>query len=307
MFPFSGAFGVNRMRQMKEIERIIYVGSSHRPPTRDLLEFSNIEKKSDLDMFLVKQIVPVDASPFTMRVDFAILCERMKPSELPEPTRKPQPLEPKPKNKNTSKSKKNRPKILPPNNRRRMNYSAPHMTLRGARSNFFPTEDMIRNFASSNFRKSKQIDYQKRDSLYPVPLRGNLYQGDDDGPYYNELGDFRYKHIDDFRFLGTDSGYSQKSRNYPGSFHVRRGGNRNQTRQMERYTNFRRDLQDALDETTRYRPKQITTQKLAYANALLEEGIRLASEAMDNGYPSTGYGYQNQRQRNTRSGRYPRY
>lgn len=296
------------MRELKEIEKIIYIGSSHRPPTRDLLEFTNLEKKSDLDVFLVKEIIPVDMSPYTMRVDFAILCERTNPAELPKSTRKPIV---KPKNKNTSKNKNDRPKVSASNKQRRINYSAPHMTLREARSNFFPTEEMIRNFSSSNVRKSKQIDYQKRDSLYPVPLRGNLYQGlDGDRPYY-AAEEQRYSHSDDFRFLGTESGYSRGSKAVnPGPIHVRRGGDSNEARQLERYTNFRRDLEDVLDETSRFQPKRITSRKLAYANALLEEGIRLASEVIDDDdYPTPSYlRYPNQqRQRNARSSRYPRY
>lgn len=248
-FPFSGKKTIAFLRKLEGITRVICVSNNLKQVERDLLSFANMEKKSlfeGLDPLIVKSVIPVDLAPYTLRYDMVVLCEKLKASELPESKRKaPKPTAKKPTTKNTGQKKR----------WRNSGYG------NAARSNFFPTVEMVRNY--TGMRRPKQdIDFQKRDSLYPVPLRGALYQGAEE-PYYPQRREYSSRPYD--------------------------------TR-ADRFMDFRRDLQDALEDSpSSYAPpKNVTTRKLAYANALLEEGIRMASEVLDgNSYtqmpPRAGY------------------
>lgn len=239
--PFSGKKTITFLRKLDGISRVICVSNNLKQVERDLLSFGNMEKKGPfegLDPLVVKTVIPVDLAPFTLRYDLVVLCEKFKASELPESTR--QAMKPAAK-KSTINNAGQRKRW------RNSGYGS------SARSNFFPTVEMVRNYTSVR-RPKQEIDFQKRDSLYPVPLRGALYSGAEE-PFYPQRRE-----------------YSNRPYNTP----------------ADRYTDFRRDLQDALEDNPPYRPqKNVTTRKLAYANALLEEGIRMASEVLDGGssYP----------------------
>ncbi|XP_046680805.1 tRNA (uracil(54)-C(5))-methyltransferase homolog isoform X2 [Homalodisca vitripennis] len=270
------------IRKSKEISRLIYISSNHKPPVKNLLDFANVDANSPfegLDPFVVKRVLPLDTSPHTLRCELVFMCERLATSDIPKPNRL-----------TLTSSKKISVKKI--SSQLKKHYYDSNAN-QGGRSNYFPTEEMVRRY--SNTRKPQQeIDYQKRDSLYPPPLRGALYQGhEEDRPYYPPAKDVypeRYS-------TRHESNYS--SRAVPVS----------DNRDLARYNSFRRDMEDALNETSYYTPgKQLTSRKLAYANALLEEGIRIASEVLDDGYtrrPSSS-GYYS-RQRNPRTGNKYRY
>ncbi|KAG8252237.1 hypothetical protein J6590_062396 [Homalodisca vitripennis] len=279
---FSGNKAIASIRKSKEISRLIYISSNHKPPVKNLLDFANVDANSPfegLDPFVVKRVLPLDTSPHTLRCELVFMCERLATSDIPKPNRL-----------TLTSSKKISVKKI--SSQLKKHYYDSNAN-QGGRSNYFPTEEMVRRY--SNTRKPQQeIDYQKRDSLYPPPLRGALYQGhEEDRPYYPPAKDVypeRYS-------TRHESNYS--SRAVPVS----------DNRDLARYNSFRRDMEDALNETSYYTPgKQLTSRKLAYANALLEEGIRIASEVLDDGYtrrPSSS-GYYS-RQRNPRTGNKYRY
>jgi len=245
---------VAHIRKMKEVSRMVYVSSNDNYIVKNLLDLASSDKKSSfegLDPFVVKRVIPMDVAPHTLRCEMIILCDRLAPNEIPKSTR------------SNIKPAKKVIKKKPP--QRKNWYGSSN-----SRSNYFPTEDMVRRYSS--MRKPKQeIDYQKRDSLYPPPLRGALYQGyEEESQYY--VPEKTY----------SNNGYSN-----------RRDYNKSRPEDLSRFNSFRQDMESALHESVYYTPgKQLTSRKLAYANALLEEGIRIASEVMDDGYPqmpSSGY------------------
>lgn len=249
---FSGKSAIVNIRKLKEVNHFIYISSNLRPPVKNFLDLASMEGKSGfegLDPFVVKQIIPLDLAPHTLRCDLVILCDRLKADEIPKANR-PTPKAEKTTVKNNSIQKK-----------------MWHNSASSGRSNFFPTEEMVRRY--SNIRKPKQeIDYQKRDSLYPLPLRGALYQGSESemSSYYPND---RY----------SQHGHHHSVPNYLNKTAIRNDGD------LGRFTDFRRDMECALDDTSYFsRGKQLTSRKLAYANALLEEGIRLASEVLNTDY-----------------------
>ncbi|XP_054289687.1 tRNA (uracil-5-)-methyltransferase homolog B-like isoform X2 [Macrosteles quadrilineatus] len=227
------------MRKSTEVNRLIYVCTSQFPPTQNLLDLVSKNEKhgfQDLDPFVVKRVIPVDLHPHMLRVELVIVCERLSADKIPKPKRSPK----------TNKNQKN-------------NHS-PKRWFSAGRSSMFPTEEMVRMY-SGGCRKVQDVDYQKRDSLYPPPLRGALYQGYNnmymrDNVYENENA--YVSHYDPARSIYPFQ--------FPDNSHTR-------------FSRFSRDLRETLDGY--YPPKQHTTSKLAYANSLLEEGMRIASEVLD--------------------------
>lgn len=209
-----------------------------RPPVKNLLDLASSESKNgfeDLDPFVVKKLIPIDMSPHALRSDWVILCERLNDEEILK-TKMPV-------------AKKKKKSTLYNRNWHYFNNSS-------TRSNMFPTKEMVGSY--SNLRKPKQeIDYMKRDSLYPVPLRGALYQ--------------------------RQLYYSQSSNQHFGLSRSAQFGDYNT--ELSRYSSFQSDMARALEESCHYSPrKHLTSTKLAYANNLLQEGIRMASEALDGDY-----------------------
>lgn len=217
MLDVTGKRAITNMRKLKEVNQFIYISSNLRPPVNNFLDFASMDSKlgfEGLDPFIVKQVIPLDLAPHSLRCDLVILCERLNVEKIPKSSR-PTPKAAKKTFKNNSSQQK----------KTSQNSAA------AGRSSYFPTEEMVRRY--SNLRKPRQeIDYKKRDSLYPLPLRGALYQGfeDERSSYYPNNNYEQY--------------YCGPSRTYDG-------------RHLDRYSDFRRDMEYALDETPYYSPGTI--------------------------------------------------
>lgn len=65
------------LREFKEAVRFIYVCSNHKLPLKNLLDFSSLSgNATDPDPIIPVRIIPIDMTPHTLRSELVILCER---------------------------------------------------------------------------------------------------------------------------------------------------------------------------------------------------------------------------------------
>uniref|UniRef100_A0A1B6C9E3 tRNA (uracil(54)-C(5))-methyltransferase n=1 Tax=Clastoptera arizonana TaxID=38151 RepID=A0A1B6C9E3_9HEMI len=292
------------LRKLKEADKVIYVCSNHKLPLKNLLNLATVEPGpfDNTDPFVPTRIIPIDMSPHTLRCELVILCERLDMTKIPEPTRQ-API---------NDAKKDIRK-----RRRRMTSYGGYRKIYG----------------NGNFNRSSRIN--ARDSLYPPPLRGALYQNQQRGFNDFSLRDSflssRYDNFDRYEDFssGSRNSFFNPRRNIMDNFNPTFGnnfdqgtgfgglsslsgtgglGNRSSIRgpgiggipslfdapqcppsnfsgDVSRYSNFRRDVEDAIDSSyPQYRGNTIN--KFSLASAMLEREQRAYQAGLTRGLVS---------------------
>lgn len=212
---------------MKEVERIIYVCSNHKLPSKNIMDMAVLEGENKIfkgtSPFFPTRVIPVDISPHSLRCELAILLERLDLAKIPKPDRTPS------KARIGSMLYKNTPRAGQRNSRGR----SASRNLRGG-------------------RVGVQRGFPMRETFYPRPLRGAQ------PPLPTPMS--MRRRFDDFapppppRPLHRPHPYAPPPP------------------RLDRYS-----VEDAMDE---YQPRGRVSSTLAMANAMLERGLQLASEAM---------------------------
>lgn len=197
------------LRKMAEAQRIIYVCSNHKLPSKNIMDMSLLEGEKQeyvgTDPFFPTRVIPVDISPHSLRCELVILLERLDMTKVPKPKR-----------------------------------SAPNRTI-GC---------LYYGWSRRPFDKSRGGGRGLRGGRGPRSMdRGMRY------PRGHPYDDFEPRRGRDFDYF--DNG-------------------------LNRYSDFRREVEDAIDSYPP--PRGQVSKRLAMANAMLEQGIRLASEAMAEDY-----------------------
>ncbi|XP_046680804.1 tRNA (uracil-5-)-methyltransferase homolog A-like isoform X1 [Homalodisca vitripennis] len=224
------------LRKMKEAQRIVYVCSNHKLPSKNIMDMSLIEGENKefvgTNPFFPTRVIPVDISPHSLRCELVILLERLDLQKIPARTR---------------------------------------FTKSRYIKDMFP----MKNDTGSHARRGQRGKFRSvpaRDSLYPFPLRGNLYRDNNRRGYSSgPPGPAPYGR----RRPTTGYDFAPPP---PAPFNPRREFDNG----LNRYSEFRRDVEDAIDSS--YPSRGQVSQRLAMANAMLEQGLRLASEAMAEDY-----------------------
>ncbi|XP_054264778.1 tRNA (uracil-5-)-methyltransferase homolog B-like [Macrosteles quadrilineatus] len=86
---------ISSLRKMKEAQRIVYVCSNHKLPSKNIMDLSLLEGEmgecKGTDPFFPIRVIPVDISPHSLRCELVILLERLDMSKIPKPLRSPMP------------------------------------------------------------------------------------------------------------------------------------------------------------------------------------------------------------------------
>jgi len=247
------------LRKMKEVQRIIYVCSNHKMPSKNIMDMAMVgsppgwnadalaysRQIKDTDPFFPTRVIPVDISPHALRCELVICLERIDMAKVPIPKR------------SLTSS--------------RLSQHVYHGTYSSGTSNGREGRDGRRG--DRDFRRGDR-DFRRdrgrasRDSLYPPPLRQNLY------PRQRDSRDRSYRH----------GGYEDPPMRRSMGPHQGRGfgqprrGPPDFDNGLNRYSDFRRDVEEAIDSS--YPVRSPASRRLAVANAMLEKGLRLAEEAM---------------------------
>ncbi|KDR06356.1 tRNA (uracil(54)-C(5))-methyltransferase homolog-B-like [Zootermopsis nevadensis] len=77
---------LSHLRKMDNVQKLVYVCSNHKAPIRNFLDLCCPEGKSTMTghPFVPMRIIPVDVAPHTMHSQMVILLERVDPSKLPK-------------------------------------------------------------------------------------------------------------------------------------------------------------------------------------------------------------------------------
>lgn len=232
---------------MTEAQRIIYVCSNHKLPSKNIMDMSLLEGEKQeyvgTDPFFPTRVIPVDISPHSLRCELVILLERLDMTKVPKPKR-----------------------------------SAPNKTIGCLYYGWSKRPfDKNRGGGRSSFRGPSNRGQRlsmARGGRYPPPLLGSTYnkRGFEGPPRRGRLAP------------GFDYGpppYGPPHSEFDNG--------------LNRYSDFRRDVENAIDSSYPP-PRGQVSKRLAMANAMLEQGIRLASEAMAEDYsmapgppPAAGY------------------
>lgn len=224
---------------MTEAQRIIYVCSNHKLPSKNIMDMSLLEGENQeyvgTDPFFPTRVIPVDISPHSLRCELVILLERLDMTKVPKPKR-----------------------------------SAPNKTIGclyygWSKRPFDKSRGSGRgSFRGQGFRGHKfPMTRGNRGGRHPHPLLRSPYnkRGFEGPPRRGRLSPlFNYGH--------TPYG--------PAHSEFDSG--------LNRYSDFRRDVENAIDSSYPP-PRGQVSKRLAMANAMLEQGIRLASEVMAEDYP----------------------
>lgn len=225
MFVCLGAKLILSLRKMTEAQRIIYVCSNHKLPSKNVMDMALLDGENNeyvgTDPFFPTRVIPVDISPHSLRCELVILLERLDMAKLPKPKR-----------------------------------TAPHKTIGclyyGVKRKPF---DKKKSGKRGGLRGAGQRSAMPRGGgRYPPPMRG--------GPYMKRGG-----------FVVPPQRFDYGP---PIPYMPHRSD-------LNRYSDFHRDVESAIDSFPP--PRAHVSKRLAMANAMLEQGIRLASEAMAEDYP----------------------
>uniref|UniRef100_A0A1B6DRV2 tRNA (uracil(54)-C(5))-methyltransferase n=1 Tax=Clastoptera arizonana TaxID=38151 RepID=A0A1B6DRV2_9HEMI len=225
------------LRNLKEADKIIYVCSNHKLPLKNLLDLGSVESGSfgETNPFIPTRIIPIDMSPHALRCELVILCERIDMTTIPKPTRR-------------------APDSDQRKDRRRKRFRTP----RGRYSSG------PRGFGNGYGVRPSRFAISARDSLYPPPLRAALY-GDfpqrDMSPRFGNFNDYdnprgRRGLLDDIdsrydRFFDKlpPHGRDMPPGRIPSLFDAPIRPPLNFDSDLSRYSNFRRDVEDAIDSS----------------------------------------------------------
>lgn len=301
------------LRNMKEADKVIYVCSNHKLPLKNLLDLGTVEPGPffESNPFVPTRVIPIDMSPHALRCELVILCERVDMKNIPKPTRQAP----------ASDSKKDR-------RRKRTRMPRGRFGFQGQRS----YRDNYGNGYGSRPSRYDSMRVSARDSLYPLPLRGALYQEPQRGYSDFHSRDFlgsRFSDYDDYdnypsgprgnlydsprglmddyssrfgngydRGLGgmSSRGSGLQGRNAGGGIRSRASGPRgtggipslfdaplrppsNFESDVSRYSNFRRDVEDAIDSSY----PQYRGNKFSFESAILEREKRAFEAGLSRG------------------------
>lgn len=250
---------------MSEAQRIIYVCSNHKLPSKNIMDFASTKGDTSSlvgkEPFFPKRVIPVDISPHSLRCELVICLERLDVTKLPKSTRPP-----------ISKLGVNT------YNPRNFDYKVnkfsryPRGGVRGARRGF------IRGMSAM---RSAFV----RDSFYPLPLRGvHPYQNGGPGRGFRKPMYAPHPPPPPSHPRPYPRGYDYASppplaRGPPSPY----GPRHPRDYEEDHYSELRRDVEDAIDSYPP--PRGAVNRRLAMANVMLEQGLRMATEAMADDYP----------------------
>lgn len=310
------------LRKLKEADKVIYVCSNHKLPLKNLLDLATVEPGpfDNTNPFVPTRIIPIDMSPHTLRCELVILCERLDMKKIPKPTRQ-APV------KDTKKDRRRK--------RRRISVQR-HSTPSQNRSRFY-RNSFGNAYGSRPSRLMDSMPVSARDSLYPPPLRGALYQntqrGYRDFPLRDSFLNSRFSNYDAFDDFPSGSrgggnlynsprnlmdnfnprfgsGFDRSSGlgglsslrgsslgggisslrgsgigGIPSLFDAPRRPPSNFDGDVSRYSDFRRDVEDAIDSSyPQYRDSNVN--KFSLASAMLEREERAYQAGLTRGLVS---------------------
>lgn len=306
------------LRKLQEAQRLIYVCSNHKLPLKNLLDLATVEPGpfDGTNPFVPTRVIPIDMSPHTLRCELVILCERLDMTKIPKPTRQ----SPKKDPKKIQKRKRGRKAMLRGGKRSYGGKMFP------SRSGFPLPRPRVEPFPVST-----------RDSLYPPPLRGALYQQNSrssafssnyrdfpnrDAPLFQQNSgvlNSNYGNYDDHQMSSFPPRSSrgtgllnQFSRNYfdeddyrspwknynnnpsdrgnvnniPSLFDLPRRPPQNFDSDISRYSDFRRDVEDAIDSYAQFHRNNPVSKYSSLASAMLEREERAYQAGLTRGLVS---------------------
>ncbi|XP_075220008.1 tRNA (uracil-5-)-methyltransferase homolog B-like [Lycorma delicatula] len=250
------------LRKLEEASKLIYVCSNHKLPLKNLLDLATVESMfADTNPFVPTKVIPIDVSPHTLRCELVILCERLDMKTLPKPTR-----EPKKAQSNINRRKRRYPSRNSYWSKRRGNNSGGNRKRgsgyqQSSRDSSYQQGRKLPPLMGYNYNKgsnfNKRGNYPSmsaRDSLYPPPLRDALYNTPPSWSYGNQnYSDYRRPYQSQIGSYGNN--YFDSGRNW--DYNRGPDGYYNDTYDYEtRYSNFRRDVEAAINSSYRNPPSR---------------------------------------------------
>lgn len=315
---FTGQRMIINLRKLQEAQRLIYVCSNHKLPLKNLLDLATVEPGpfDGTNPFVPTRVIPIDMSPHTLRCELVILCERLDMTKIPKPTRQAPKKDPK----KIQKRKRGRKAILRGGKR---SYSGKMFSPRSG----FPLPR----------QRLEQFPVSTRDSLYPPPLRGALYQQNSrssafssnyrdfpnrDAPLFQQnsgllnsnygnyddhqmssfpprssrgtglLTQFSRNYFDEDDYRSTWKNYNNNPgdrgnvNNIPSLFDLPRRPPQNFDSDISRYSDFRRDVEDAIDSYAQFHRNNPVSKYSSLASAMLEREERAYQAGLTRGLVS---------------------